>query len=287
MNADLCENNLVVDAVSLDLSGSVAYDHVTVKNGGILHVTPYVAATSGSGQLVLNAKTILVEVGATIDASGSGGAGTSPGQSMTAALENSAAGGGGYGGVGGDGFGSGSILKGGSAFGTLAGSDLSQGSDGGGTRCRNTTAPCKNTPADERVLGGRGGGMIDLIATQSITINGRVFANGNPGEDGGDVELGGGGGSGGGIRMNAPLVAFGPSASITADGGKGGAGIQHANSLGFGGGGGAGGRIKVTAQTYAPQGGPVRASGGAGGTAPATYQGKVGGNGTVSVPPTP
>jgi hypothetical protein len=87
--------------------------------------------------------------------------------------------------------------------------------------------------------------------------------------------------------MNAPLVAFGPSASITADGGKGGAGIQHANSLGFGGGGGAGGRIKVTAQTYAPQGGPVRASGGAGGTAPATYQGKVGGNGTVSVPPTP
>ncbi|MFO0749097.1 MAG: MopE-related protein [Myxococcota bacterium] len=286
-NADLCENNLVVDATSLELSGSLAYDHVTVKNGGVLHVTPYAAATAGTGQVGISAKTIVVEQGASIDANGAGGAGTAPGQTMTATNENSAAGGGGYGGAGGDGFGSGSVLRGGAAFGTAAGSDLSQGSNGGGTHCRNTTAPCKNTPADEQVLGGAGGGMVDLTASVSITIDGSILANGAAGQDGGEVELGGGGGSGGGIRLSAPTVSLGASAVLAADGGHGGAGIQHGTSVGFGGGGGGGGRIKVVATLYAPPGPAIHASAGAGGTAPVTYQGKAGAAGTVDLPPTP
>lgn len=285
-NADLCENNLVVDATSLDVQGSVSYDHLSVTNGGVLHVAPYDVNKAGSGTLVLSVKTLVVDATSSIDASGMGGAGTAPGATMTAALENSAAGGGGYGGNGGDGFAASGTLKGGLAFGTLAGVDLSQGSNGGETRCRNTTAPCKNTPEDERAAGGVGGGLIDIVASVSVTIDGKILANGNAGQDGGNVELGGGGGSGGGIRINAPKILMGAASLISADGGKGGAGIQHANSLGFGGGGGGGGRIKLITPVYGAQG-AVHAAGGAGGTAPATYQGKAGAAGTVSLPPTP
>lgn len=147
---------------------------------------------------------------------------------------------------------------GGGSIGTAAANDLAigstfyPGSGGGGG-----SADYLNRPAFGGTSGGGGGGgALRLWTTASITITGRLLANGG---DGGDAYIGtnmaagcdpqpgaaGGGGSGGVIFLRAPTVTVAASARVLAVGGAGGFGSLYAS----GGGGGAGGlgRVRISA----------------------------------------
>jgi hypothetical protein len=103
--------------------------------------------------------------------------------------------------------------------------------------------------------GGGGGGALRLASSSSITINGRLLANGGPGGDanigngsdaGCDPQPGaaGGGGSGGVIYLAASAISVGSGAVISATGGAGGLGSVFATG-GAGGDGGLG-RIRLS-----------------------------------------
>jgi len=85
--------------------------------------------------------------------------------------------------------------------------------------------------------GGNGGGAL-LIKAKSITILGKILANGTAGSG-----FFGGGGSGGTICLEADTIKVGPKALIQAVGGRGGKGSYRS----FGGSGGAG-RISLRAK---------------------------------------
>ena len=85
--------------------------------------------------------------------------------------------------------------------------------------------------------GGKGGGVLRLIAAKTITIDGQVTANGEAGGSSGSYG-GGGGGSGGGILIAAQKKVT-VTGSISAAGGAGGAGSSYS------GGAGGLGRIKI------------------------------------------
>ncbi|MBI4833252.1 MAG: putative Ig domain-containing protein, partial [Planctomycetes bacterium] len=147
-------------------------------------------------------------------------------------------GGGGYGGEGGDGGGySGS---GGGTRGTRYFMDIAEGSKGG-----NVPLPPDPPPLYKDPYGGMGGIAI-LVAGNIVTVDGKIWAYGNNGQDGIIVNstptAGGGGGSGGGIMISAMKVYVNSSAELLAYGGNGGAPASGNNN---GGGGGGGGRIKI------------------------------------------
>jgi hypothetical protein len=183
-------------------------DNFVINSGSTVYVAPF---SGGYGFVEIRAKNIYIH--GILDGTGSGGEGTS---SSNPAQSPWGGGGGGYGGAGGGGFGGASCnAAGGSAFGTLDGFDISQGSDGGKGDSGN-------------VAGGKGGAKIILIATELIEVSGSVLANG--------VISGnayGGGGSGGGIYLQAPKIV--QQGLLEAKGGD-----SDGN-----GGGGAGGRIKL------------------------------------------
>jgi hypothetical protein len=143
--------------------------------------------------------------------------------------------GGGYGGYGANGATNAAI--GGSPYGSLT-MPLDPGSGGGGA---------------SPFLGGAGGGVVHLIVTGALRVDGKISANGVAG-----TLPSAGGGSGGGICLAAGTLAG--SGLISANGGAG-------NALG---GGGGGGRIAIvyTANTFAglmsAYGGGGYARGGAG-----------------------
>jgi hypothetical protein len=146
---------------------------------------------------------------------------------------------------------------GGGSIGAAAANDIAvattfyPGSGGGGG-----SADYLNRPAFGGTSGGGGGGGALRIWSQTtISINGRVLANGG---DGGDAYIGtsmaagcdpqpgaaGGGGSGGVIFLRAPTITTGARAQVTALGGAGGVASLYATG-GAGGGGGLG-RIRLS-----------------------------------------
>lgn len=70
--------------------------------------------------------------------------------------------------------------------------------------------------------GGRAGGAIQLVAGDSITVEGTVCASGQGGLAKGGMGGPGGGGSGGSVLLEAPSVVLMPSAAVAANGGGGG-----------------------------------------------------------------
>ncbi len=288
VDSELCDD-LVIDGESVVLSGDIEVGDLIVTGGGTLSVAPFDgtagepgSGTPGSGTLRIFANSIRVDAGASIIATDAGGAGTSPGQSTTAALESDAAGGGGYGGRGGNG--ATNTLQGGEPFGTSDGEDISQGSNGGSTACRAGLACNICTAEAPRTVPGVGGGIIELYAA-TITINGSVISNGTGGSTS-IVLQGSGGGSGGGILLRA--ISIDVAGTISADGGAGGPGNvvttgPSTTCHGFGGGGGGGGRIKLIGLIINVSG-SVHANGGAAGTAVSPgIPGKAGAAGTVFI----
>jgi hypothetical protein len=169
----------------------------------------------------------------------------------------------------------------GNTLGTDGGTDLSMGSGGGagGNSCG-----CNDSGAD----GGRGGGMVSLVANEAVRIHGGVSVDGGtpPTDDSAcGYRPGGGGGSGGGLIVAADLVQGSPGGVLSARGGPGGQALGDVSSTwGWAGGGGGGGRIKVYAPTNELMG-TVQVNGGPGGTSPPdqySYAGLAGAPGTTS-----
>ena len=145
---------------------------------------------------------------------------------------------------------------GGGSIGAAAAVDLAvattfqTGSGGGGASADYLNRPVFGGTSG----GGGGGGALRLATPATITVTGMLLANGG---EGGDSVIGtpqpncdpqpgagGGGGSGGVIYLSAPSITVSPSATISAQGGQGGAQSEFATG-GQGGTGGLG-RIRVS-----------------------------------------
>lgn len=146
------------------------------------------------------------------------GIGGSPGN--TTGNEDSASGGGGFGGRGGD-----ATVSGGTIYGDRFLSSLTGGSGAGGTRNKG---------------GGAGGGGIGLVAAGQleITSSSTIDVRGGNGSSS-SAQFTSGGGSGGAILLSASSVLI--NGTLIADGGDGGHGIGGQ----LNGGGGGGGRVAV------------------------------------------
>ena len=183
--------------------------------------------------------------------------GQGPGRSLgnTTGNEDSASGGGGFGGLGGD-----ATTPGGGSYGDLFLNSLSGGSGAGGTRNKG---------------GGAGGGGIGLVCSGNLEIasGALVEALGGRGSSS-SSQFTSGGGSGGGILLDGKEVVI--HGALNADGGDGGTGIGGQ----LNGGGGGGGRIAVYYQSsHDLTGSTVSANGGVANGSNTT--GQDGGNGTI------
>lgn len=221
-------------------SGTWTAGHVTIANGGML-------AANYQTVMTLNADTLTVQSGGTISADLSGYL-TGPGTGLySPTAPNYPCGGGGHGGYGGLG---GTNVPGGATSGSAT-SPTTFGGGGGGY--------------SNYSYGGNGGGVLRLIVSGPLVVDGTISADGGDGfgigGSNGSNGGGGGGGAGGSIWITAN--AFSGSGSLTANGGNGATVI---------GGGGGGGRIAVygSSSTFS---GTVSAAGGSG----ASY----GGAGTI------
>ena len=171
-------------------------------------------------------------------------------------------GGGGYGGAGGKGGGGGSGGSGGTSY----NSDLSallEGGSGGGEYPGSS---------GDNGLGGGGGGAIQFGALNSLTVSGKISANGAAGGNASSFYIaepagGGGGGSGGGILIQGGRVTINPGAEISTQGGSGGSGSGYNEwtAGGGGGGGGGGGQIYFGYHDFGTTNGAINVTGGAGG----------------------
>ncbi len=165
-------------------------------------------------------------------------------------------GGGGHGGHGGNGNGS---YLGGSAYGS-AYAPTALGSGGGGGYVGTSGA----------LAGGNGGGAMHLIIDGTLTVDGRISANGSNGTGGniGSGYGGSGGGAGGSIWIEAQTL--------------GGAGTIQANGgATINGGGGSGGRIAISHTGGSTSSLTIQAYGG-----PSANGFEAGGAGTVYLAPT-
>ena len=230
------------------------------------------------GPLRIYANTIIIDQGAEITADemvwGNSGSGTSsqrgangksPGAGGAGHGSNGGAGGGTNGGTGGSSYGNGS----------------EPGSSGGNVTFTNSQG---QTSVDAQ--GGRGGGVVELVA-RTIYVNGTVSVNGGRGTNGappasgtGPGGSGAGGGSGGSIALMANTVLLGNSGELRADGGNGGNGANGAQNGpgigmfdgGNGGGGGAGGMVLVATRSgQFTNNGAMTAYGGNGGARGSPY----------------
>ncbi|MDI1445344.1 putative metal-binding motif-containing protein [Polyangium sp. 6x1] len=234
------------------LPGDVTNDFniLTIKSGAVLRVLAKGTGPS-TGRLHIRANRIIIESDAMIDATGSGHPGKAglPGEGMGGGQVNgsSAGGGGAYFGGGGDGTSQaptcgGPFGLGGSPYGTPSMLDL--GSAGGSGSA---------TPG-MGASGGNGGGGVWLEAAR-IEINGKIAANGAPGNV--LANIGAGGGAGGHVILDAYIIDWLPKAKIEAKGAAGGVG-----TAGVGGAGG-GGIVRIHASTVsAPPVGVIDVNGG-------------------------
>jgi hypothetical protein len=180
---------------------------VIVRSGATL--------SSSSGDLTIRAKSIVVENGASINVAPTG---TSNGPAYFYG------GGGGYGDIGTGGGAAASPSYAGQPFGSIGDSAVTKG--GRGAFAYSTTAGF-----------GAGGGVLRLIASDSITIAGTVSAIGQNGPSTPNGNYGSGGGAGGGVLVASDAVDI--TGSISVAGGTGGAAGVYV------GGNGGRGRIKV------------------------------------------
>lgn len=90
-------------------------------------------------------------------------------------------------------------------------------------------------PSGAAAAGGAGGGAFQLSVAGTLTVSGRLAANGSGGRGGPATRGGGGGGgSGGGILLEAGVVALRDPAIIVAVGGGGGGGADNVDPGGDG-----------------------------------------------------
>ena len=152
-----------------------------------------------------------------------------------------------FGGNGGSGGNSGSM------FGTPTGLDIEMGSSGagGGGGGRSYDVGLAGGK------GGNGGGLVQLIATDTIKINGKIIVNGENGGNGGNA-------GNGGISPNCCSDGCDDSGEATLSCGAG---------AGSGGGGGSGGGIYIESQTIAAITGTLQSLGGNGGNSGAKGNG--------------
>jgi hypothetical protein len=209
--ASFCDaRNAKCATAAQDITTDTTLDGVVVVNGAFV-VHAGATLTSPTGNLTIYATSIIVESGASIVVAPTGT--TAAGQGPSATVISLCGGrglGGGYGTPGG--VGSGCTGTGGPSFGSSTDSLVSAGSPGGSgvpTSSCTTGAP------------GRGGGVLRLIATSSISIAGQISANGAQGGSSScSTWYGSGGGSGGGILLAADQLTV--TGNLSTAGGVGG-----------------------------------------------------------------
>ena len=210
------------------------YDTITIQSGGVLQVCDYDGSPtncegggtpSGCGYVNISCSSFTVESGGIVNGDEAGyrgpsdasdGEGPGGGNSSTFGL---GAGGGAYGGDGGDG----KSDAGGLAYGTQDGIYIKMGSGGGGTK-------------NDDVAGDGGGAVFINVSDGTINIFGTITVDGGIGTS--VNNRGSGGGAGGGILLYGKNINL-TSAILSADGEHGGL-----DPDGYGGSGG-GGRIKI------------------------------------------
>lgn len=189
---------------SLEITSNTNRDGVIVVDGPVI-VRSGATLNSPTGDLTIRAKSITVELGASITASPTGATAEGQGLDGTYCLSNHRGGGGGsYGGV----AQTISCVVTSSVHGSTTDVFVTPGSRGG-------------MGANAGGTGGMGGGVIRLIAG-TINIAGQITANGQNGGDAATSSTrgGGGGGSGGGILVAADQLTL--TVAIAASFGTGG-----------------------------------------------------------------
>ncbi|MEA3506808.1 MAG: hypothetical protein U9R36_04900, partial [Elusimicrobiota bacterium] len=237
---DTSEKLIIPEGVTYTLSGSHTYtEYVEIR--GTLKVYPY-NGDEESGALYLITPDLIIEAGGKLMAEGVGyPARTGSGAGASDGYYGRWAGGGGYGGRGGDGR----SVSGGNVYGSIEQpADLGSG---GGTGCQST--------------GGTGGGRLKITVGGTLVNNGEINADGIRPLTSGSRGERGGGGSGGSIWIETGEITG--AGDITAVGGD--------TSVG---GAGGGGRIALyyTTNSFTGQ---VSANGGNG------YSNREGGAGTI------
>ncbi len=202
---------------SLTISTDTTLDG-TVVVAGAVEVMANAKLITNSG-LTIRAKTIAVDQGGTIQANPSG-SGTA-GDAATSAYYGGC--GGGYATAGGLAYST--YCSGGPQFGSTTDSAVARGGRGGNS--------------SSGAAGGLGGGVLQLIASDSVTIAGRVSADGAPGVVSGNYASGSG--AGGGILFASDNVNIVGTGIVSA---AGAASVTSSVSYGFGG-AGAPGRVKI------------------------------------------
>lgn len=191
----------------------------TVVVAGAVEVMANAKLITNSG-LTIRAKTITVDQGGTILANPSG-SGT-PGDASTPSYYGGC--GGGYAGAGGGDYNG--YCSGGATFGSNSDSAVSPGGKG-------------SKSGYGSGAGGLGGGVVRLIASDSISIAGRVSADGATGTS--DGSYAGGSGAGGGLLFAADSVSIAGTGIVSAAGGPQ---VTTGYQYGYGG-AGAAGRVKI------------------------------------------
>lgn len=246
-----------------DVTNSTGGTYDSINISGTATVCPY-NGTSWTGTVNLTANH-WISISGTVNGNALGynhSEGPSPGVDVAAGGPDGA-GGGAYGGVGGNGT---SSTWGHPAYGNTSFTDILMGSGGG----------------DSLPDGGSGGAAIYLQAPY-VRTSGSVTANGEKPPDPSDTSGGAGGGAGGGVFVKAYSAVMN-STSVSVDGGQGGDYNTDACNCHPGGGGGAGGRIKLLFEDlFWNNSATFSRSGGAGGNgAQPEYNGEPGANGTYT-----
>jgi hypothetical protein len=218
--ASSCAVNITQTILACD---DYRYSRTLQENNTFIFVANRSIALSGptliqASAVLICAPNINVDRGALVVAdyrgcSSNEGYGRGGPQSSLSIAAPSGGGGGGYGGIGGNGY---RVPSSGLAY--VDGHALSSGSGGGCFACNASYSSC-------------GGGIVNVVANDSLTMNGFLSANGAAGSNGA------GGGAGGTISVNT-LAMFGKG-NISARGGAGGGGL-------YPGGGGGGGVVSLS-----------------------------------------
>jgi gliding motility-associated-like protein len=218
-------DRLVLDNASLELYGEHTYQRISLVNKSTLHVTFSAMSANGWGTLILNANTVFIQSNCVINGKGKGGLGGN--------LIPLYGAGGSYGGRGGL-SGTSNICVRDTVYGDAKNILLlSQGQSGGDGKF------FPGSMVFNIGTGGYGGAKI-IINCTSMTLKGKINADGqdwrNPAAN---TCSSGGGASGGGIGIIARnLYVYTNTALISSQGGNGG-------TVNDGGGGGGGGRVII------------------------------------------
>jgi len=214
---------IVVSNCTLTVNGTHSFASLLMTNGAVLtHTAASAGETNNRIQLVISGD-MTVSAGSRVEVSGLGwGAASGPGAGTTDGWANGD--GAGHGGMGGYGNRTVTAIWGGLEYDQFT-SPMQNGSGGG------------NGVTGSGVVGGApggaGGGVIRLIVNGTLTVNGQIATDGNPGIADGNGWVRGGGGSGGSLWINAGQLAG--NGVISA---RGGGVVSGINSKPGGGGGG-------------------------------------------------